>query len=487
MKGRRVPAAVVLVAAALAIPTAALAGGGGGGGGSVFIFTSTGPLRGHSVASEVEVKGSITVDFHGDSSAGCAAAHLCDVTGRVRWNPSGPGQIVAIGYRERGRRYEEGFMTLGQDFDPVRLDTSARVRRGGAPGTLCADGALQSLVDSSTEPRRGSTIALRLLTLPSASFAPTEVLRTDCAGPTTSDVAALLPARRVSERQLERGHGTLDYSVDAPFAAHGLAGIVHSTVVVKFGAGTREPLNNSSGTSGLPPGTHRVRERMLTVEYRVERVSGSVVTSVHGSDNPDACGPLDACGIAGSVTATPTASNGLATIRATGSARHSAAELRRALGLSRGPRPRGVQRYGDVFWQRDRGSVASDLTRDGAPACSDSLPIVGGGGLNLAFSGKRLKADYGTEGFGVTDLMRTHCPGPGGLEATTDFATGSFPVGILRQRRITLRLTHGGRYSSGGYSGRTSPDVTVVLRRSRVRSSVFTDIAENEHRVRSLR
>src|SRR4051795_7681566 len=119
-------------------------------------------------------------------------------------------------------------------------------------------------------------IALRLLNLPSTSFAPPDVLRTSCAGPTTSDVAALLPARRISERQLTRGHRTLDFSAEAPFASHGLAGTLHSTVVVKVGAGTREPLNNSSDSSGTPPGTHRVRERMLTAEYRVERVSGSV-------------------------------------------------------------------------------------------------------------------------------------------------------------------------------------------------------------------
>jgi hypothetical protein len=409
------------------------------------------------------------------------------VAGRVRWSPSGPGEIVALGYRDGGRRVEQGFITLSQDYEPERLDTSARVRRGGPPGSLCADGVSQTLVESSTETRRGSAIDLRLLSLPSASFAPPEVLRTDCAGPTTSDVAALLPSRRISERQLARGHRKLDFSADAPFATHGLAGTLHSTVVVKVGAGTREPLNNGSNGSGLPPGEHKVRERELTAEYRVERVSGTVVTSVRGSDDPDLCGPLDACGITGSVTVTPTASTGLATIRAIGSARRSPAELRRALGLSRGPRPRGVQRFGDVFWERDRGRVVSDLTRDGAPACSDSVPIVGGGGLNLAFSGRRLKADYGTEGFGVTDLMRTRCPGPGGLDAPSDFATASFPIGILRHRRITLHLTRGARYSSAGYSGRTSPDVTVVLRRTRVRSSVFTDFAPNEHTVRSLR
>src|SRR3954464_3188027 len=82
--------------------------------------------------------------------------------------------------------------------------------------------------------------------------------------------------------------------------------------------------------------------------------------------------------------------------------------------------------------------------------------------------------------------MRTRCPGPGGLEAPSDFATGSFPIGILRHRRITLHLTRGGRYSSGGYSGRATPAVTVVLRRTRGRSSVCPDIAPNEHAVRSL-
>lgn len=475
MRARRIGAALALLAAT-AITAPAQAGGGGGGGGSIFIYTTYGPLRGHGVTSRVEVSGSITVDFHGDPSAGCAAAHLCDVTGRVRWNPAGPGEIVAIGYRSRGKRVEQGYMTLGQDFEPQRLDTSARVRRTAAPDALCADGASQSLVESSTEERRGSTLELRLLNLPTASFAPQDVLRTDCAGPSASDVAALLPARRISERQLLRGHRTLDFSTDAPFAAHGLAGTLHSTVVVKVGGGTREPLNHGSDTSGVPPGTHRVKKRLLTVEYRVERVSGTLVTSVQGSDEPDVCGPLDACGLAGTVTVNPTASSGTATVQALASARRSRSELRRALGLSRGPRPRGVQRFGDVFWGRDRGSVVSNLTRDGAPACSDSMPIAGGGGLNLAFSGRRIQVGYGSEGFGVTDLMRTRCPGPGGLETPSDLATGSIPIGKLRNRRVTLHLTRGARYSSGAYSGGARPDLTVVLRRTRVRLSTFSSL-----------
>lgn len=483
MRVRRFVLAAAIAALAALVPTAALAGGDGSF--SIIVYGTGGAPGGHAVTSRVDVSGSITVDFHGDEGTGCAAAHLCGVVGHVRWDPSGPGSAVAIGYRQRGKRFEQGFLSYADGFGLNRLQTSARVRRSDVPGSLCADGETQNAVDSTSAPRRGSLLVFRLLDLPSAGLAPPEVLRTRCAGPTAGDVAALLPARRVSERQLLRGHRTLDFSVDKSFAAHGFAGTLHSDVVVSVGRGDRVPLNNGSGA--LPPGLRKVRRRALTVSYRVDHVSGQVVTSVRGRGDPDLCGPLDACGLLGSVTASPTASSGLAQLSAIGSIHRSRRDLRRALGLTGGPRPRGVLRSGDASWDADSGRVTSELTRDGVPACSDSVPIGAGGGVLLSFSGGRVHASYGSEQFGVTDLVRTRCPGPGELDAPADLATGSFPLSIFRHRRVTLRLTRGAGYSSGGYSGRTRPDITVVMHRTRSRSSVFTDIATNDGAVRSLR
>src|SRR5439155_17509176 len=101
------------------------------------------------------------------------------------------------------------------------------------------------------------------------------------------------------ERALIRGHRRLDFSADKAFAAHGLAGTVHSTVVVEVLGGERI---TSGGSGRFPGGTRKRRRRAISVEYRVERVSGSVVTRVRGLADPDLCGPLDACGLLGSVT-----------------------------------------------------------------------------------------------------------------------------------------------------------------------------------------
>src|SRR5439155_13225434 len=155
-----------------AVPTAATAGGGGG---FFIIETTGGGSGGHAVNSRLKVTGSVTVEFRGDEAAGCAAAHLCGVTGTVRWNPAGPGSVLAFGYREHGKRFEQGYLTFGDpsgEGQPIR--TSARVRRTGVPGSLCADGAIRD-AETGGAPRRGSSIEFRLLDLPGAAPAPSEV------------------------------------------------------------------------------------------------------------------------------------------------------------------------------------------------------------------------------------------------------------------------------------------------------------------------
>jgi hypothetical protein len=484
---RRRALVLALAALAIAIPATAL----GDGGGSVFFVVTTpgGARGGHTVTSNLEITGTITVDFHGDEAAGCAAAHLCGVAGTVRWNPAGAGQLFAIAYRHNGKRFEQGFLSVGDgsgEVPPTR--TSARVRRTGVPGSLCADGATEDGFQSDSAPRRGSSLVVRMLNLPRAGTVPTEVLRTRCAGPTSGDVAALLPARRITERALTRGRRTLDFSADRAFAAHGLAGSLHSTVVVRVARGARRPANAGYGHI---PRTRKVRRRALEATYRVERVSGRIVTGVRGLGDPDLCGPLDACGVLGSVTVAPATSSGSATLTATGSTRRTRVELRRALGLAAGRRPRGVQRDAYARWTRDHGAVSSELTRDGAPACADSEPIAGGGFVFLQFSGGRVDASYEGGGLlGGTNLLRTRCPGPASGDLSDALARGSFPLRVFRHRRVTLRLTAGTGYRGIGYRGRVRPDLTIVLRRTRVRDSVFTEEVPSDfayNPVRSLR
>jgi hypothetical protein len=247
---------------------------------------------------------------------------------------------------------------------------------------------------------------------------------------------------------------------------------VRSTVRVRVIGGARFATNVSD--PGLP-GFQKRRRRAIDVAYRVQRVSGRVVTSVGGVADPDLCGPLDACGVLGAVTLAPAASSGSASLTASASTRRTRKDLRRALGLAAGPWPRGVTRYGSAFWERDRGSVTAELSRDGAPACSDSDRIAGGGAVSLEFLGSRVRASYGGDSFGGTDLLRTRCPGPAISDTSGPLASGTFPLSVFRRRRVTLRLTGGRGFSGVGYSGRSRPDVTVVLRRTRIREYVFTD------------
>jgi hypothetical protein len=462
------------------------------GGGAIIIFeTPAGQRPVRQVNSDIAIEGTVTVDFHGDTASGCAAAHLCDVRGSLRWDPSGGGSVAAIGYRRHGHRFEEGFLSFGfSDNSQGHFGTSARVRREGVPGSLCADAANEQFAEAQSAARRGTAIELRLLDLPSRTAASGTALQTRCAGPTTGDLAELLPAHRVTERTLIRGHRTLDFSADREFAAHGLAGTLHSTVTVRVLGG--HTIDNQTIPRGFPP-TRKRRVRDVEVAYRVESVSGSVVTAVRGRGDPDLCTPLDACGISGSVSIAPSASSGTAFASATAPARISGRKLRRALGLARGAPPRGVRRYGQAFWARDLGSVTADLTRLGAPACSDSVPIQGGGTLFLSYAANRVHVTYaGGSVFEGPDLLRTHCPGPsaGDVSGSGALASGSIPLRAFRQRRVTFHLTRGRGFRSSAYSGRGSADVRIVLRRTRVHERTYneqipTDF-ENGH-VHSLR
>ena len=463
---KRLVTTVLGLVALASAATTATAGGGGG----FLVANTSGVSNGHSVFAAIEVRGAVTVDFHGDPASGCAQAHLCDVAGTVRWDPSGTATLITLAYRYRGKRFEDGFLTVG-DFDPSgsSAHTTSRVRRDGAPGSLCADRGGISPEESASGPRRGSGLVLRLIDV--AGSSPDGVLHTRCAGPLAADLATLLPARTISERALLR-HPTLDFSADRTFSSHGLSGTLHSTVVLKVVHTERVPNTDS----GPPRGTRRVRRRQLEVDYRIVRVSGAVDTAVKGLPDPDECGPLDACGLVGSVTLAHRASSGTATLYAFASARRSRVELRRALGIAPGPRPRGVVRDGAIAWDHDRGSVSSDLTRDGTPACADTAPVPGGGAsLELDFSGRRVTAQYIRDAFGSGDLLRTRCPGPGSSDAARSIASGSFPLSVFRHRRVTLHLRRGARLTGVGYGGRTRPDVTVVLRRTGIHDSTFQE------------
>jgi hypothetical protein len=456
---------------ALAIATAAAAPSAASAQSQISVFSGGGSQPLTAVESSVKVTGSVSVDFHGDEASGCAAAHVCDMSGTVTWDPGRRGDLFAFSYRSKGRRFEDGFLALGGElaFGGTAV-TSARVRRTGSDGTpqpMCADAA-PSVEAPPGGPRLGSSLKLRLL-------GDGEVLRTRCAGPLTSDVGSLMPARVISERALRRGNARLDFSADGEFAAHGLAGTLHSDVVLRLGKAT----DALGGSQQQPPkGTRTRRVRFVQVSYRVERVSGQVVTSVQGLADPDLCGPLDSCGLLGSITTTPSASSGDGYLVAYGSAKHSKHEMLRSLGLVPGAPPRGVQRFGGFSWAQDSGSVTSDLSREGAPACTDAAPLAAGGAVDLAFSGTHATAVYSGGGLDAGgDPLRTRCPGPSGDDVGADngLAEGGLALRSFAARHVTLRLTRGGGFEANGYAGSTRADLTVVVRRTRIRQQVLVE------------
>jgi hypothetical protein len=453
---RAVLAAALAVIGLAAVPIAASAQSFG-------FFGNPQPTSAYQ--SAVKTRGHVVVDFHGDPAAGCADAHVCGVSGTVTWSPGTGGYLIAYGFKAHGTRMEGGYLSVGDELGyGGSPGTSARVRRSGEGGEgLCADvGPSEASSDSADRP--GTSVELSLL-------GDSEVLRTRCAGPLTDDVRSLLPSRSIDERAVRRGGAKLDFSADGEFAAHGLAGTLHSNVVLSVKKGT--DLLAEQSHDATPPGEHTVRDRYLQVTYRVESVSGQVVTNVHGLSDPDLCGPLDSCGLLGTITTLPSATKGDGVVYAYASAKHSRHELRQAVGLASGRPPRGIRRTAAFEWD-DKGTVTSDLARNGAPACKDTVGPAGDAVLDLRFARDHVTGRYYG---GFSDPLRTRCPGPGSGDAGSGLARGTFPLRQLGQRHTTLRITRGTSFSSNGYRGATKASLAVAIRRVRIREWVETDPA----------
>jgi hypothetical protein len=313
--------------------------------------------------------------------------------------------------------------------------------------------------------RQGTTVSASLV---GTEFPLNEFARTRCAGPGVTDIAGALTTRLITERALLRGRGNvIDLSGERPFSSGGFSGTVHSTVKMKI-RGAQDLLRESQPPEGP---THPLRLRELEVDYRLERLSGQVVTDVSGLADPDLCGPLDACGLGGSLTITPRAAGGEGYVLAIGRLRrNTAADLRRAVGLAPGKPPRGVSVFGYVEWDPGAGHVATDLRRDGADPCTDTQTMTGGV-IEMGFRGSTVHAHFGSpDTVPGADILRTRCPGPGigDVASSGRLAGGSLPRRAFARRDVTLHLTRGGPFSASGYHGTTHADVTAVLHRTRI-------------------
>jgi hypothetical protein len=412
----------------------------------------------------VSVSGQVTVSFHGDREGGCEASFRCDVqAGTIRWTPRSKGQLSVLGVP--GRRLT-GYLSLFGGPETT-LDALAVVQRTAADGThFCAD-ARRSLDYSA------GIVAVRPRSLRfglqdrAGVFGPLSAnpLGTNCGGPLPADTLRRLKTRTVSLRELVRGPTTIDLSGSAPFAAGGFAGTVESSVLVRVRKARVRRVDRRPRRA-IPQPPNRPPFRNISVEYRLERITGSVPVELEAA--PLGCGALDACGLSGTFTVTPGPARGEAYVVAYG--RLSKAALRRAVGVAPGPRPGKASVSGYLFWNRGRGTVAASLERNGEPACRDVSPLTDGA-IELRVRGRRVTARLaGADPFAGGDILRTRCPGPllSDLGRHTRLAVGRIPRSALGRRRLTLHLDRGASAMTPSYRLRSRPDLTVVLEREKV-------------------
>jgi hypothetical protein len=318
----------------------------------------------------------------------------------------------------------------------------------------------------------GSQVQARLVT---GRPDDANLFRSRCGGPLERDLVDAVPSVPLGRSALMKGGTTVDLSGIRPFAGHGFAGTVRSSVKLRLGQPRPEL---SQPQLGAPRRTPPSAPRTVIAVYDIEAVTGSVVTGFTGGAEGSLCDPLDACGASGMVRVAPAVSAGRASFVAYGPARQvSGRDLRAALGLGPGPVPHNVNASGVADWGRDTGTVAESFADGDGATCSDAVPL-GAGFMTFYVGRHRVFASYGRGSGSGPDLLRTHCPGPSILDAAQNrpLATGNVPRRAFRNRRVVITLARGRTFESEPYAGETRPALQIVLRRVRVRETLSFDV-----------
>ncbi|MHB1570504.1 MAG: hypothetical protein ACYC0H_15070 [Solirubrobacteraceae bacterium] len=394
--------------------------------------------------ASVSASGQLSVDFHGDAAAGCAALGVCGYSGWVSWQPPPHSTLMLFGARSHGRTTWTASLQFGGLLPAGYAATSTAVQLAGAPGA-CLD----------SNPGAGSVaLALRGGSLSfDLARAQGTLLDNRCAGPRDAQILGLLPAPRVSLAALARGSVTESLARSVPFSAHGFAGTVNSTIVLRVGRVGRTT-RLSSGS--LPPGSRLYRK--LTLTYRA-RLSGSVIERFRGASQPAICTPLQSCGASGTSMLAPIAGARRAQLVLYAPMSVPSARLLAVAGLARGV-PAPAAGTGGSFWASG-GTVTTRVTQPSA-GCRDAA-LLGGGGLILAATRRKLVASYLAPGLSAVGSTGTVCPGPS--VGTAALAGGLLPVAALRRRTFTLRLGTGVPFVDYGYSVAVASQLTLVLTR----------------------
>jgi hypothetical protein len=400
------------------------------------------------------LEGRLTVEFHGDRAAGCAARGLCGYSGTVVWQPPRTGSLGIVTYRE-GKKIEHqasldltGF-NVPAPFPAGGVATADVRSQPTAPGTsssACTDAApTAATVDL---PLRGHAVLFAL------ARATPGLTKTRCAAPLAGDLARALVPPSLSLRRLLRGNTGISLASSGAFAGGGFAGTVSSTVRLSLGRPTSQP-----GSSGRVRGP-TVRFRSVDVRYRAT-LAGRVLGTLRG--DPRSCSLLGSCGAEGSFELRPGAMRGVLDISALTRARRPLRDVLTALGLRTGGNPRGIATFGSVILSGP-GTFGAGFTQ-GAVSCRDSV-ASGPVAFTLQIAGGSVSATYAP----FQDGLHTRCPGPL-IDSSAALATGSAPLRVLGRRTATIPLGAGVTLLDDGYDGRTASDLRLTITRTRIRTT----------------
>jgi hypothetical protein len=400
----------------------------------------------------VDVAGQLTVTFHGDAATGCAAAGLCGYSGTVVFRPRS-GDLGVETYRRHGRIGHMAFLSLSPGLDGYTTVSEVERSVAGQPAGLCADAEAPPLGAPSAT-IRGRTLTISLLG-PGGSL-----LSTRCAGPLDSDLAGAGPKATISLQAALHGRTVVSLQGSNPFASHGFAGTVSSTLVLTL----EKPSRPASGTH-FPPGIKTERMRVVTERLSVAGLAGQLTGSAQGTADPTVCRLLDSCGMSGTLGLTlPGAGGADAELIATGPASLPYGDFLTALGQIRGGARHGITVAGSVAWTNSA-RIESNLTEPGA--CSDDAPL---GQLFVSLQ----PAVRASGGFFDSSPWRTRCPGPM-VPGQVQLLSARARLRMMGPREFGITFGPVGSLTDDGYTLTVHGHLSLVLRRGRISQQVVAE------------
>ena len=379
------------------------------------------------------ISGALTVTWQADAQRGCEASGLCGYSGSLTWRPGSRAELSIP----------------GPGAPPLLLlqsDEAAIVRARRAGGGTCVDAVSTTFFNLlESDPLGGARYAVGF---------PTALSSGRCAGPSASDLAALLPPATVDLGALRRHAVRLAWG-GGPLAVGPWTGEMTSTLSARVQPLRAGPTNETPRPVPVPA---RLRGRTIyrtSVEYayRVTDVEGALAVAFNGSP-AGGCAPVDACDTDGTLALAPGTKG---TLDVSGERE------------SFTPHPRvRLDGFGEL--RREGGRTTETLHRTGAPDCTDArragyVPLGG------QQRGDTIRVTLGSPNTLMADVLRTRCPGPAqadvfgrGVLASGDLARSALGRAHLR---VTLRAT--GSFAGAGYAGTRGGAVTLDLQRVRAR------------------